>query len=82
MKFQSCKGSRVFYNFLDVEVEGHTYYYPQKQWLSEPPEDYDFGSSGMPCKTFRAFKRFLRKNPQFKGKCWLTSRFVGHDIWG
>lgn len=85
MKFKACKGSRVLYGFLGVEVKGHWYYPELKVWFpygEEPEGDWGYASSDMPCKTFRSFKRFLRKNPQFKNKCRLVSRWVGHDIEG
>ncbi len=84
MRFEAPKGQRILYNFFGVEVEGHMYYPNEKVWLpfDEHPEgEWEYACSDMDCKTFRAFKRFLRKNPQFKGKCRLVSRYVNHNIY-
>ncbi len=34
-----------------------------------------------PCKTFRAYKRMLRKNPELVGRSVLINRYAGYDIY-
>jgi hypothetical protein len=32
------------------------------------------------CRTVKAFKRFVRKHPQFRGNMQLISKWVGHSV--
>ena len=80
MRFEASKGSRILNRFLWVEVYGYMFYYPQREWLRDPPDEYEYSSSSVRCRSFRAFKRFARKHPELKGKLRLVSRFCGHDI--
>ncbi len=42
---------------------------------------FSYGSLSRPIRTFRAFKRFLRRRHEIRGrKVRLVSRYVGHDI--
>jgi len=55
----------------------------QKKWLAsrdiDPSEGY---SNTANCRSFKAFKRHLRKNPELQECCpvVLVSRFMGHSI--
>lgn len=83
MRFDKPKNQRILYNFYGVEVDGHMYYPSHNVWMpyGEHPEgDWGYACSEKTCKSFRAFKRFVRQHPQFKGKIHLVSRLVGPDI--
>ena len=38
-------------------------------------------SNTAPCRSLRAFKRMIRKNPFLRGRARLISRFQGYDVW-
>jgi hypothetical protein len=85
MQFQMCKGQRILSRFIGVEVEGYEFYPCLNEWHPvglEPAGEWIYNCSYKPCRSFRAFKRFLRKNPQFKGKSLLVSRIVNYDVKG
>ncbi len=81
MRFEAQKGQRLHRYFIGVEVGGD-------QWWNctlllweplgtSPGHDY---STGAPCRTLKAFKRMLRKNPVIKGRSRLVNRYVGFDV--
>lgn len=83
IKYQASKGTRVNYGFLGVGVTGLAYS-PELRIWGTWSELYDMGVGGMseyPCRTVRAFRRFVRKHPQFHGNMTLLSRWIGHNVY-
>ena len=55
----------------------------QKKWLPVDDIEREQGFSNTAnCRSFKAFKRHLRKNPELQecGEVVLQSRFMGHNI--
>lgn len=69
VRYEAPRGQRIKTRFIGIKVEG--------QWWEEA-ETY---TNIKPCRSLRAFKRFVRKHPEFKGKMTLLSRFVGHHVY-
>ena len=84
MYFMKPKGQRIKTRFIGVSVNGLWYDEYSQTWATIQ-EHLDMGrhdyTNIMRCRSYRAFKRFVRKHPQFKGNMWLQSRFVGHDVY-
>jgi hypothetical protein len=81
MIFDRPKGQRLHKQFVWVEVDGMWWDLNGKQWTGEAQSDTDY-SSGRYCRTLRAFRRMLRKQPHIKGKATLVSRYSGYDVYG
>lgn len=81
MRRMASRGSRINRQFLQIHVDGLWYREDVDKWLTiDEAQGHDF-SNCKRCRTYRAFKRFCRKHPQFRGKIHLVSRYVGHDIY-
>lgn len=51
-------------------------------WGKRNPKRDFASSSSAPCRSFKAFRRHLRKHPELAGRrVRLVSRFVGCDVW-
>lgn len=58
-------------------------YHHNKFLPHDHPElkEYSHSSSSKPIRTFRAFRRFLRKHPELQGRrVQLVSRYIGFNI--
>lgn len=84
--FEAPVGTRVLKRCFGVTTYGKSDVWfcdELDKWLpiSEVPEDYG-ASSNATCRSFKAFKRHLRKHPELKtvDEVVLTSRFIGHNI--
>ena len=86
LRFEAPVGARMHRYFRGVtltEITDDNLWYngDLRKWEplhSSPNANY---STHAPCKTLRAFKRMLRKNPQIIGKCCLVSKYKGHDVY-
>ena len=81
MIFDRPKGQRLHKQFVWVEVEGMWYDVRRNKWTDIIELDTDY-RSGRYCRTLRAFRRMLRKQPHIKGKATLVSRYSGYDVYG
>lgn len=84
LKYQAPKNSRIKTRFMSVTTYGRRnlwYHEPTKQWTTDPTVlKGGYFSNFMPCRSVKAFRRFLKKAP--KGIEWiLISRYVGHDVY-
>lgn len=83
LKFESPKGKRLGRYYVWVVLTskdsvGFWYDKNARRWTEKPEGPY---SSAMRCRTLRAFKRWLRKNPDlWKYRPVLVNRYKGHDI--
>jgi hypothetical protein len=78
MKFDKSKGNRVHRYFFGVEVDGMWWSYDQRKWVITSDGN---ASSIANCRTLRAFKRMLRRNPQIKGRARLINNYIGVDVY-
>lgn len=81
-EFEAPSGDRLMKRFAGVTVpmSGKWFNYAAKTWQDstngERVSNYDER-----IKSFKAFKRYLRKHPELRGqKITLASRFIGYDI--
>ena len=83
MRFDKPKGQRLNRYFFGVCVVGMWWVPSVNKWVEDINEvdDYHGASTFFDCKTMRAFKRHLRKNPEIKGLATLRSRYIGHDVY-
>lgn len=92
MKFQKPKEQRLHKRFWGVHVDGFWWVEKWRVWTNEDLRggwlnpitgrfDMTFATSVAPCRSIRAFKRMLRKNPSIRGRARLISRFQGYDVW-
>lgn len=84
---QAPKGTRILNSrFLGVCHYGDNDLWwgnDQKKWMPTVRIGYDeIASSHAPCRSFKAFKRHLRKHPELNGvkEVVLTSRYQGYNI--
>ena len=73
MKFDK-KFKRLNRYFLCISVEGLWYDRDNKCWVEKPTGEF---SNHKRCKTVRAFRRALRKNPNIRGKAHLINSLIG-----
>lgn len=87
-EFDQGPGQRLHRYFrsvcLDTDsplLRGYWWSIEKRRWM--PLDQIKGGgfSNHAPCKTFRAFKRMLRKNPHIVGHARLCSRYHDYDIW-
>jgi len=89
LEFQAPKGQRMHRYFWCATVWDSLE--PSLWWVdevnafvpckSEPYLKYGASSNSKPIRTLRAFKRFLRKHPELKGRTVrLVNRYVGYDV--
>lgn len=89
LKFQAEKGQRLHRYFWQATIMDKLE--PDLWWCDEynmflPHEvlrdsPYGYSSHSRPIRTLRAFKRFLRKHHEIRGRTVrLVSRYVGYDI--
>ena len=84
--YEASKGNRLMRYFHSVtsteKLPGNLWWnYTLGVWEEyrlHPKHGY---SSHAPCKTFRAYKRMLRKNPELVGRSVLVNRYGGYDIY-
>jgi hypothetical protein len=82
MKYQQPRGLRYNKGFAGVDIEGYWYNMDTLQWEADPLwGKFTYTNIG-PCRTFKAFRRLLRKHPEFKGNARLIHRLVDCDILG
>ena len=82
-EFEASKGCRVHRYFLGVQVVGGDAWWNIDlcAWEDDPRfGDYAYSTSAS-CRTFKAFKRMIRKNPIISGKAVLVNRYIGLDIY-
>lgn len=75
IKFEAKKPNRFHSGFLGVEVK--YLWYSDGKWTEEPSGDY---TNLADCKTLRAFRRMLRKNPKIRGRARLIHQYIGFDV--
>jgi hypothetical protein len=85
LKYEAPRGTRIKYGFLGVTVDDLWYSEELRAWGTSP-ELIDKGATTSSnfqhnVRTVRAFRRFVRKHPQFRGKMTLCSRWVGHNVY-
>ena len=84
MKFEAPKGQRIKRYGMGVTImTGHwAWLYDEKRWADWVKEDCcgKSRSSHAPCRTIRAFRRMLKKNPQLpRGSIVWVNRYIGHN---
>lgn len=88
LEFKAPRGQRVHRYFWSATVWDDG---PSMWWIDELnaffPDGsselklYSHGNHSRPIRTLRAFKRFLRKHPELKGRTVrLVNRYVGYDV--
>lgn len=71
-KFNTKSGSRVMSGSINVwATNDYWWSYEHKKWTKYENIGNKGGASNAPCKTFRAFKKMLRKN----------THMIGNLIW-
>ena len=80
MRYEAPRGQRIKSRFIGIRVKGLWYYLDSEVW-GEAGILQEVYTNIKPCRSIRAFKRFVRKHPEFKGKMTLLSRFVGHHVY-
>lgn len=85
LQYEKPKGSRLKRYFLDIHTDQNYWYNCDlRRW--EHQNEVEWGkhiySNCASCKTVRAFRRHLRKNPEMKGKLRLVNRYIGYDVFG
>lgn len=82
LKYQAPKNSRIKTRFMGVTTYDRLWYHkPTKQWTND--KDVLKGgnySNFMPCRSVKAFRRFLDKAPR-EIEWILINRYVGHDVY-
>ncbi|KZX78266.1 hypothetical protein A3715_10385 [Oleiphilus sp. HI0009] len=84
MRFEAEKGERLHRYFWGVTTntpERLWWNQDLKKWEEYPTKNCNY-STHAPCRTLRAFKRMLRKNPELKGRCVLVNKYKGFDVYG
>lgn len=84
VKYKKPKGQRIKKQFLYITTDYDVW------WLSVLRKWVKPGASGLnldlqshaPCRSVKAFKRHLKRNPVLRGNANLVSRFAGYDITG
>lgn len=86
LKYDAEKGSRCKgTHFIGVESWSKEYAWysrRRKKWVNDPLFGKEELCSVAPCKSVRAFRRMLKKNPGIRGQATLFNRFVGCDVHG
>ena len=80
--FKFPKGDRVHRYFWAVCLRSRSLWWNHDNRKWEPlntTENCNY-STHAPCKTVKAFKRMLRKNPQIQGDAVLVSRYIGYTV--
>lgn len=86
LRFEAPLGQRDHRYFVGVCLDNPTeenlwWNFERGTW-----EPYDDGAgchrgTHAPCRTLRAFKRMLRKNPNIHGNAILCSRYRGYNVY-
>ena len=83
-RFEAKKGERTHRYYDSVTIDwDHDLWWNKTHKRFEPintTKDSAY-SSHAPCKTFKAFKRMLRKHPQIIGIAILVSRYEDSNIY-
>lgn len=85
MKYDKPKGQRINRYFHGINVDDYWWIPSLKIWSKTPFEGEHKGltaQSYRPCRTLKAFRRHLRKNPEIREQATLISEYVGYDING
>ena len=83
MRYEAPRGQRIKgHGFCGIQLrrddKGESLWWDGFAWVS-----LELGQTNTaPCRTVRAFRRHLRKNPEMRGRLVLGSRFIGHDVYG
>jgi hypothetical protein len=83
-EFEAPAGTRVlsrgFWSITHFHEKNRWWCYKQKRWTNKYGDEG--ATSGYYCRSFKAFKRHLRKHPELKecGEITLVSRFMGYDV--
>lgn len=84
--FDAPKGTRILSSrFIGITLHSlsHWWSYEHKKWLPMAECGVKGASSTAPCRSFKAFKRHLRRHPELQiggAIITLASRFGGYDI--
>jgi hypothetical protein len=83
LKYEKPKGQRFKRYFLHVQVKDPAMWWDctNRIWVRDPDLSRGDFSNSAPCRTVRAFRRMLRKNPCIKKQAWLVNRYIGFDVW-
>ena len=86
-KFEAESGTRLMRYFWAVTVlekneNGKRLWWNNDMRLWETLDTHKdcAYSTHAECKTFKSFKRMLRKHPHIVGKCVLVSNYIGYNI--
>ena len=78
IKWKDPKPYRFNRYYYGVRISGGDFWFEDGKWITPEERDYYKDACNMAdCKTVRAFRRMLRKNPRIKGKATLVSKFEG-----
>lgn len=81
MKFNLKKPNRYMKGFLCVQTKD--YWFQDGKWvkfdLLDKEKEY---TNNQKCKTVKAFRRILRKNPHIRNQSKLYHKFVSCDVYG
>ena len=83
MKFEAAKGERLHRYFLWVQASQDLWWsHKLKRWVTQDEAIKAGGnySNSADCKTLKAFKRMLRKNPEIVGSAILVNKYEGFNV--
>ena len=82
-EFEAPVGTRVLKRFFGVTNYEDLWFCSElNEWVNIDgvPENYGASTHAL-CRSFKAFKRHLRKHPELRGtEVILTSRFMDHNV--
>lgn len=83
LKYEKPKGQRIKRYGLGIHLRTSNLWYNNnlKRWEIPKFGKYEY-SNYVRCKTVRAFRRHLRKNPNIKGDAILVNRYIGYNVYG
>jgi len=86
MRFETASGGRFHRYFWAVTLTDSTeddLWWNEDLFIWEPIHlnPSHAHSTHASCKTLRAFKRMLRKNPSIIGRCCLVNNYQGHNVY-
>lgn len=82
--FQAPLGRRYLRRWIMgiTSFDGIWWCYETKRWVKDLKDAPGAASSHVPCKSYKAFMRHIRKHPELKGhEVILVSRLCDNDIY-
>lgn len=82
-RYVAPKGKRIHRYFTSITATGHSLWwcYKQKQFVEYQKLQGAGSTHYRQVRTLKAFRRFLRKNPEMVGKAVLVNKYAGYDIY-